>query len=437
MLWICLENSTALVFRLCKIKKMINRLISIFLSVLFALPALWGIAPEDVENVHVKNRDRYVTDGAGVFSPSGLQQADSMLGSMWQQSSAEPVVVVVDNLDGRDINDYATDLFTRWGIGKKDKDNGLLILISVGDRRAAIRTGYGVEGVLPDAIAAGIIRNDMAPHFREGDYEGGILAALSTVNGVLTNPEAREELMSKYENNAGAKGEDVDFFSVYLTMCLIIGVVMLVWVLTTWLSGRKLTTAQAYARLQAIKLPCLVGTVLALGMPLLSYLLLVLLMRNVRLHKRLCPHCSTRMQRVDEDNDNNYLTTAQDAEERLDSVDYDVWLCPQCGETDIIPYVNPKKNYTVCPQCGARACTLVNRRTVIPPSTAREGRGVEEYYCMNCRRRSERPFVVPKVVAPPVIITGGGGRGFGGGGGFSGGSFGGGMTGGGGASGGW
>ncbi|MDE5941226.1 MAG: TPM domain-containing protein [Muribaculaceae bacterium] len=416
---------------------MTNRLLSLIISTIFSTALLWGIPVENVENVHLENRNRYVTDGAAVFTPQGLAQADSILSSVWSATSAEPVVVVVDNLDGRDINDYATDLFTRWGIGKDDKDNGLLVLVSVGDRRAAIRTGYGVEGVIPDAIAAGIIRNDMAPRFRQGDYEGGIIAAVSTISSLLSDPQARDEIMSRYANNSKASASQTDFFSVYLTVCLLLAVAMLVWVVATWFASRRQPTAQAYHRLQAIRLPCLVATVLALGIPVLAYLLLVVMMRHVRLHKRLCPHCSAVMQRVDEDNDNNYLTQAQDAEERLDSVDYDVWLCPSCGETDIIPYVNPKKNYTVCSGCGARACTLVNHRTLVPPSTARDGVGVDEYQCLNCHQRTERRFSIPKVVAPPVIITGGG-RGFGGGGGgFSGGSFGGGMTGGGGASGGW
>ena len=84
------------------------------------LPA---VPVDKVENVHAGNRNRYVTDGAGAFSPDGLAKADAMLGAMWSETSAEPIVVVVDNLDGLDINEYATALFDRWGIGKKDKDN--------------------------------------------------------------------------------------------------------------------------------------------------------------------------------------------------------------------------------------------------------------------------------------------------------------------------
>lgn len=398
----------------------------------------FGITPKEVENVHVADRTRFVTDQAGVMSEGARRQADALLSDMWKQSSAEPVVVIVPDLSGADIDDYATELFSLWGIGKKDKDNGVLVLISTGDRRAAIRTGYGVEGVLPDVIASRIIRNDMAPHFREGDYEGGVLAALNTIHAALTDDEAREYLMSEYANDADA-GDDIDgetLFKAYLILSIIIGTAFLIWVLFTSARTRNLPTANRFRALQQLQLPAAVASFGTLGCCIPAFLLLVLLMRRTRLHKRLCPNCHTRMERVDEVNDNRYLTPAQDAEEQLDSVDYDVWLCPACGETDIIPYVNPKKNYEVCDHCGARASVCTGHRVLIRPTTMREGQGVTTYRCLHCGNNTQRPYTIPKVIATPVIIGGGGGRGFGGGG-FSGGSFGGGMTGGGGASGGW
>ncbi len=407
---------------------------------LLAVGSLLALDVKDIENVHVKNRTRYVSDMAGALSPSARAEADSLLAGMWRASSAEPVVVIVSDLEGEDIDDFATRLFTDWGIGKKDKDNGVLMLISINDRKVVIRTGYGAEGVLPDVIASNIIRHNIAPHFREGDYDGGVVEALGVMNSALTSDEAREELMSQYANDAGASSGDGDeLWQIYLGFCTFVGCGALLMVVLLYFTSRRLPTANAYAQLQKVKLPLLVAAPLALLFPLPAFLLLVLLMRHVRLHKRLCPNCSTRMSRVDEDNDNNYLTPSQDAEERLDSVDYDVWLCPKCGETDIIPYVNPSKNYSVCPRCNARAAVLVNRRIIYRPTTTREGRGAEEFVCLNCRNRWDKPYTIPREALPPVIVGGIGGRGggFGGGGGFSGGSFGGGMTGGGGASGGW
>lgn len=415
--------------------KLLTRLSAFFFLLACILP-VHALTVEDIPNVHVADRTRYMSDMAGAMSAQARAHADSTLASIWREASAEPVVVIVPDLEGEDIDDFATRLFSAWGIGKGDKDNGVLVLISTGDRKAVIRTGYGAEGVLPDVIASNIIRHDMAPHFRTGDYDGGVLAALSTMHKAMTSDEAREELMSAQQSDAA--DEDDDFFEFYIGICAVAGVVALVLVLGIYFSERRRPTSSRYSSLDGIRLAMLMASFLTLGCVFPAYIVMVLLMRHVRMHKRLCPNCSTRMERVDEDNDNAYLTPSQDAEERLDSVDYDVWLCPSCGETDIIPYVNPKKNYTVCPSCHARACVLTNDRMIIRPTTTREGRGVKDYTCLNCKKRFEKPYVIAKEAVPPVVIIPGGGHGgFGGGGGFSGGSFGGGMTGGGGASGGW
>lgn len=400
-----------------------------------------AIAVKDVKNVHLQDRSRFVSDMAGVMSGEALAQADSLLAQVWRSSTAEPVVVIVPDLDGEDINDYATDLFTSWGIGKKDRDNGVLVLVSVNDRKAVIRTGYGAEGILPDALCWGIIRNDMAPRFRNGDYDQGILASIMTINKAMTTPEARDELMSRYANDAGASrgsSSSGSLWSLYIAFAAILGAAMLLAAILAWISGRGKDTETAYSKLSRLRLPAVMAAFLTLGAAVPALLLILFLMRRARLKKRLCPNCSHRMRRLDEETDNRYLTPAQDTEERLDSVDYDVWLCPSCGETDIIPYVNPHSNYTVCERCGAKAKALVEDRILRQPTEHAEGIGSRVYECRHCHNRTNTNYRLPKKPVPVPVIIPGGGRGFGGGGGgFSGGSFGGGMTGGGGASGGW
>ncbi len=400
-----------------------------------------AMAVKDVKNVHQENRSRFVSDMAGVMSPEALAMADSLLSQVWQSSTAEPVAVIVPDLDGEDINDYATELFSTWGIGKKDRDNGVLVLVSVNDRQAVIRTGYGAEGVLPDALCWGIIRNDMAPYFKKGDYDRGMLASIMTIHKAMTDSAAREELMSRYANNAGAGEDDLsgrELWGLYLLFAGTGGIVMLVIAIGAWASGRGKDTETAYTKLSRLRLPAIMAAFLTLGAALPALILVLFLMRRTRLKKRLCPNCSHRMERLDEETDNRYLTPAQDAEEHLNSVDYDVWLCPNCGETDIIPYVNPNSNYTVCERCGAKAKALVEDRILRQPTERYEGVGVRVYECRHCHNRTNTNYRLPKkAAAVPLIIPGGGGGGFGGGGGYSGGSFGGGMTGGGGASGGW
>lgn len=416
------------------------RYILLILTAVCAAVGAGAVSVDRIENVHVADRTRFVTDQAGVLSPGAIAQADSILADIWRQTGAEPVAVFVDSTDGDDIDDYTTRLFEAWKIGKKDRDNGLLLLVSVGDRRAVIRTGYGVEGILPDVACTRLIRREMSPRFKQGDYDGGLLATLEAVREVMTSEDARDELASEIANDAGARGADDSdsFWHTYLILSALCGGILLMIVVFKSVKARKADTASAYKSLSEWKLPVLMASAATLGMALPALLILLWRMHATRFHKRLCPNCSTAMKRIDQADEAPYLTPGQDVEEQLKSVDYDVWVCPNCNERDIIPYVNPRSTYRECPDCGVRAEALVADRVLRRPTELSTGLGQRQYYCHNCHKTHNTPYTIPKVVAPPIFIGGGGGRGFGGGGGgFSGGSFGGGMTGGGGGSGSW
>lgn len=424
---------------------MMKKLSSIFPWVIALIAAVAGsfqargISVDQVENVHLADRTRFVTDQAGVMSPGARAQADSILADIWRQTSAEPVVVIVDSTDGEDIDEYATELFTRWGIGKKDRDNGVLVLISIGDRRNIFRTGYGTETILPDIACYNISTKKMNPRFKEGDYDGGIIAGLQAMHAAMTSPEAREELMSEIPNDAvAASGEDVDMWSLYLHLSIIVGVFMLCVVVWLFISTRGKNTVTAYEAWDRWKLPAIMASVMCLGFPLPALIVMLLWMRHIRLRKHKCPNCGTPMHRLDEQTDNNYLTPSQDLEEHLNSVDYDVWVCPSCNEKDIIPYINPRSNFTDCPNCGAKADRFVGERVLRQPTERAEGIAVKEYECLNCKNRRMLKRIIPKLPLVAVVPGAGfGGKGGGFGGGFGGGSFGGGMTGGGGSSTGW
>ncbi|MBQ9073143.1 MAG: TPM domain-containing protein, partial [Muribaculaceae bacterium] len=136
-----------------------------FIVLIFAAFIAKAYTVEQIPNVHIENRTRFVSNPDGILSASAQTQADSIISNIWQTSSAEVVAVIVNEIDGSDIDSFATNLFTHWGIGKKDNDNGLLILIVKDLRKAVIRTGYGIEGVVPDVVAGRIIRENMVPHF--------------------------------------------------------------------------------------------------------------------------------------------------------------------------------------------------------------------------------------------------------------------------------
>ncbi len=405
-----------------------------------AMAAVYGI--DDIPNVHVQDRTKYVSNPDGVLSVGTVATLDSMLYGLQRSTTAEVAVVVVDRIEGGDIDTFGTELFGKWGIGKKDNDNGLLFLVSKDDRKMVIRTGYGVEGLIPDLVGGRLIRNVAAPHFRSGDYDGGVLATVSAINEILSDPEAAGEVVSKYGPESVSRPDDTgrELFNLWIGAGVVMTFVVLAMYIVTL---RRHSRDDRYGRYQAlskIELPALVMSFLGIGIPFIAFIVILITMRRLRTKRRLCPNCHHKMKRLDEQTDNQYLTPAQDTEERLKSVDYDVWLCGNCGELDILPYVNKASHYKVCPVCGARACSLRSERMVQRPTYRTEGLVVKEYVCHNCGRHNDETHKVPRLEREAPIIVGGlgAGRGFGGGGGgFSGGSFGGGMTGGGGASGGW
>lgn len=393
-----------------------------------------GYTLDNLPNVQVADRTRHLTNPDGILSAAAQAQVDSLLADIRQQSTCEVAVVVVNDLDTDDLNTFATDLFEKWGIGKDDRSNGLLWLVVKDRRQGVVRTGYGVEGVLPDGKIGTMMRRQVYPSFKQGDFEQGVLNGVKEFHRVLTDPANIEELKSE---RADSHGDSDDFFSVWIAVSCIMAFACLVWFMCVMFGSRRQSDFERYNRLDSLKMPLLFCSFLGLGLPLVAYIPLWLTMRRLRNKPHICYNCATPMKKLDEETDNLYLTPAQDAEEHLDSIDYDVWLCPNCNATEILPYVNKSKSYTVCDKCGARACTLESDRVVVAPTSQSKGKGLRTYRCLNCHNRSQKYYDIAKT-APNVIILpgGGGGRGFGGGG-ISGGGFGGGHTGGGGFSGGW
>jgi uncharacterized protein len=95
-------------------------------------------------------------------------------------TSTQIAVVIMQSTGDYDINQYGAALLRKWGIGSKEKNNGILVLVAMNDRKMSIQTGYGAEGALPDIVTQQIIQNDMKPRFKENDYYGGLDAAPTT-----------------------------------------------------------------------------------------------------------------------------------------------------------------------------------------------------------------------------------------------------------------
>ena len=147
-----------------------------------------------------------VIDEAKILSASDKQAIETKLRSLNDRGLAQAAVVIVPTTNGEDIFDYSMKVADRWKLGKKDTDQGLLMVVAVNDRKMYILTGYGLEGTLPDAVAKRIINDDITPRFKQGDYAGGIIAGINRIEERLTTDPAilKQADANRVNTNANA-----------------------------------------------------------------------------------------------------------------------------------------------------------------------------------------------------------------------------------------
>ncbi|WP_228350471.1 TPM domain-containing protein [Rhodocaloribacter litoris] len=124
---------------------------------------------------------RWVTDNADLLSPAEERILSARLAGYADTTSTQIIIVTLPSLGGVPAADYAVELGRRWGVGQQGKDNGIVILVSRDDREVFIATGFGLEGAIPDAVAARIVRNIIIPHFRQGRFYDGLSAAVDAL----------------------------------------------------------------------------------------------------------------------------------------------------------------------------------------------------------------------------------------------------------------
>ena len=182
---------------------------------LFCCTLLLSFLPEDASAIPSRpSPPRLVNDFAGVLSSSQQGELEALLDAFNDSTSTQIAVVVVPDLEGLSSAEYATEIGEKWGVGSKEHDNGVVILVKPKNQNGSgdvfIAVGYGLEGAIPDAYAKRIIEEIMVPKFKEDDYYGAISGACSKIIG-----------LARGEGFPPAEDDDVSWWEVILTLGLI------------------------------------------------------------------------------------------------------------------------------------------------------------------------------------------------------------------------
>jgi uncharacterized protein len=194
--------------------------ISVLLTLILLAALPISIIGQNIPNKPVP--PRLVNDFAGFLSDGEKNMLEKKLVSFSDSTSTQITIVVIKDLNGYDKADYAQRLGEKWGIGKKNLNNGLLILVkpktqdSKGD--VQISTGYGLEGAIPDLTCAQIVDNDILPAFRKGDYYGGLDKATSTLISLARGEYSADQYGKKIKKNPAKAAP----FGIFIVLFIII-----------------------------------------------------------------------------------------------------------------------------------------------------------------------------------------------------------------------
>ena len=424
-----------------------------------------------IPNPKSANKKAYVSNPDRIINEQTEYEINTILDSLELKNSSEVAIVVVNSIGSEDIGIFATQLFTEWGIGKEKQDNGLLILFVLDQKKVRLETGYGIEGVLPDAICKRIQTEIMIPEFKKGNYDAGLLGGVKKAASIISNepfdiPTVKEQINWS------------EIIPYALAVYLILALLAWLWINNRVNQIRNNTKLKSnIERYKAIKTEKSAIIVLfSILFPVIGFVLILLLGQNpafillllpvpittipaniyakimmakVRREAIPCNECGGKMHILSEKTEDTYLKLSQQFEEQLHAVDYDVFVCDGCKNEAIFTLDKPSA-YSDCPKCGTKAFILESKRTIVEPSYINAGTERTTYRCKFCGYEENHNSNIPRLQRDGSSFVGGavggalggsifsGRGGFGGGGGFSGGgSFGGGMTGGGGSTSGW
>ncbi|MGR3712815.1 MAG: TPM domain-containing protein [Shimia sp.] len=321
----------------------------------------------------------YVNDFAFFLSVEEEDTIRAKLAELRQERGIEFTVVTIDSMfsygHNGPIEPFATGLFNFWGVGDADRNDGVMLLVALNDRVMRIEVGSGY-GSSKNTKMKNIIDTTITPRFKAGDYYGGINEGVDRVIRDLTGSWPGEYNATGPERALNASRRLMDR-------------------LGDWI--------------YAILAPVFGG-------------LFLLFRRWKRNRPRRCPNDHSKMERINEDVDDDYLKSGQITEEQIGSVDYDVWQCMRCDHRTIEAYKSWFSRHRACRSCGFQ--TLESDSTILTSATTTStGLKRVDYNCRHCDDSWSVERVIPKV-SKSSSSSGGS-------------SFGGGSSSGGGASGSW
>ncbi len=317
------------------------------------LTALIGFATQ-AQAGYPKAKDLYVNDFAKLLTAKDAITIRIALAKLRDDNGVHAVVVTIRSIHGYGTGDltiesFATNLFNVWEIGDRERNDGVLILVAVKDRKVRIELGSGYGESYNEQMQS-VINQQMLPHFRRENYSLGVMEGTDSVVQILSQRASTIALQSartptiKYDGSSSPSdsGAGLPFFVI-------------------------------------------VGGVIVTAFGLIWY---------ARSRKRRCPSCRVALGRLSGGAEDQYLDDGQKLEKSLGSVDYQVWQCPKCGYHDLQSQYRWLSSFAGCHSCGYRTMKVGEMITVHPTEFSTGEKQIDKE-CYRCGFRRCETDILP------------------------------------------
>ncbi len=343
----------------------------------------------------------FVSNPDNILKTDEVATIDSLILSLEDTTSAQIAVVMLESIGGETPKQFATSLFNHWGVGDAETDNGLLILFVLDQRRIEFETGYGIEGILTDAKCYNIQQRYMVTHFKKGDYGTGMVSGVANVVNKLsgkadeiktdnTNKTDRNETRVDYDYDNNHSSE-VSFLFLYLKLVAgASGFFVLLLIIS-------LLNKNYYTRYSIMRAFHLYIWFVLFPLP---FAFLYLYTKKLTEKWRNTPRVSARtgklMRKLNEKEDDKYLSSGQITEEIVKSIDYDVWISDEEGDVLIQAYKRWFTEYSSCPKCKHRTYHKLYDRVLQSATYTSSGRGEKKFSCAHCKHSKIVTYTIPQ-----------------------------------------
>ncbi len=396
----------------------------------------------DVPNPKVVGGRNYVANPDGILDAHHAGLIDNICSEIEVQDSFQVAFVVLESIGTEVPKDFAGQLFNKWKLGHAGRDDGLLVLFVMDQRRVEFETGYGTETVLTDYACVQLQQESMIPYFKNEEYNQGLYLGAKAIQRSLSGQVVDRFAVQSLEEEKIQMEQERITASKNRTRSLIITIIVwhavgLILFLIALIIARFRN--DPYDKYNTIKY---FGVwIWAILFPI-THIFVVIFGKKLKQRYRDMIRFSGRtdeiMRKLSEEDEDEYLSRGQITEELVKSVDYDVWITEDSDDVLVLAYRPLFTKYSTCPKCHFKTYYKVYDRQIVAPSYTSAGKGERKHECVNCKHVDRKTYHIARLRRSNRSSGSRGWIGSGGSGGFSGGgSWGGGSSGGGGGGSSW